>query len=242
MKFNTYVLVPFASLMLFSTEVSSASSLKGSSDDRAQVTAVPVEVASKLRKGRGASKSAKTSLSKSSAATSAPAPAPVNYDQVDRFTMQARTTLVNVDLDSLSPAECMFFEDTWMAAFQSVHGGDDESSDSTNPSYAVRSMIVLDAEQSDDGDRRLRGGGSINDRSLYFYHFNGWFDISAFFEISCYLCREDDDDYYYNRRLTDTASDDHLRFQVILCSMLRDGPFSGFHDIESCEVTFPVSF
>ena len=239
MKICNYALVclAFASMMMFSVEAASSSSLRGS-DDRTEVTAVPVELASKLRKGNGTSKSAKTGRSsKSSGPTSAP-PADVNYDQVDRFTIQARTTLVNVDLDALNPAECMFFEDTWMAAFQAIHG--DDESDGANPSFTVRSMIILDAEQPED--RRLRGG-SINDRSLYFYHFNGWFDVSALFEITCSFCSSglDDDDYYYNRRLTDASSDYHLRFQVIFCDMLRDGPFATFETVESCEITFPLS-
>jgi hypothetical protein len=164
------------------------------------------------------------------------------HNEMQRITMQARTTLMNIDMDHLTPAECIFFEDSWMTAFETVHGNEEENSDYV----AIRSVIVEEDEKKKtevDDRRNLRGS---SDRELWFYNFGGWFDIWAYIEISCVLCGSsyDDDDYYYNRLLTvfddDARENDlHHRFETLLCDMLREGKFESFRQVQDCEVTFP---
>ena len=132
----------------------------------------------------------------------------------------------------------------------------------------IRSLIVEDALKGnkpsgkrDGNDRRLRGrfldeydvidGESRRSLSFYKYYRGGYFDILAFFEISCRLCpadNDDDDDDYYDRRFlleTEEAAEDgitaaasHLLFEKTLLNRLRSGPFSEFHDLEECNIVY----
>jgi hypothetical protein len=153
-----------------------------------------------------------------------------------RFTLPVRTTLTGVDIDDyMTTEECIFVEDAWMAAFQTVHGNDEDS-------LTARAFII---EQDDSGtktnknDRKLRGDSSKNiNRSLFSWSFTGftpgsWFDIWAVFEPSCHLCGYGDD-----RRLTAAVSDVHRRFELLFCNMLRQGPFERFQVVQECHVTF----
>ena len=130
---------------------------------------------------------------------------------------------MNVDMDYLTSARCVFFEDAWMTAFETVHGNKEE-----NPDYVTLQSVIVeeDEKKKTQGDDRRNLRGSSN-RKLWFYNFGGWFDIWAYIEISCIFCggSYNDDGYYYNRLLT--AFDDnfrendlHHRFERLLCDML----------------------
>jgi hypothetical protein len=201
--------------------------------DHREIFAVPVTEGSSS-KSKGSSKGGKKQF----------------FDKgMRRFTMPVRTTLTGVDFedDSMTAKECIFVEDTWMAAFQTVHGNDEDS-------LTARAFIV----EQDDGNkkrkpnRKLRGDSSSKkgkNRSLFSWDFTGftkpsppsfsgftpgsWFDIWAVFEPSCHLCGYDDD-----RRLTAADSDVNRRFELLFCDMLREGPFERFQDVQECQVTF----
>jgi hypothetical protein len=230
-------------LFLFSAVVVDASSSSSSSDNREAILAVPVSESNTQTRGM-AKRPSTTSKGKTKNAPKDDD----NYNGLQRFTVQARTTLImNVDdmMDHLTPAESIFFEDTWMEAFQTVHGEEEEEEENSN-SVTVRSVIVEEDEKTKksrggDDRRKLRG---LN-RELWFYNFGGWFDIWAYIDISCNLCGGggyDDDDHYYNRMLTVFDDEDngfHHRFETMLCDMLREGPFESFHQLQDCEVAFP---
>jgi hypothetical protein len=156
-----------------------------------------------------------------------------------RFSMPVRTTLTGVDVDDYMTAEeCIFVEDTWMEAFQTVHGTDEDS-------LTARAFIVEqdDGKKKNQKDRKLRGDYSLksnnnnsnNHRSLFTWSFTpgSWFDIWAVFEPSCNLCGHDDD-----RRLTAVDSDVNRRFELLFCDMLRQGPFERFQYVQECQVSF----
>jgi hypothetical protein len=152
-----------------------------------------------------------------------------------RMTMHARTTLINLDVDELTPEQIIFFEDTWMQTFNEIHVGDD---DEDNSGTRVRSFVVDDIRSGDrpGGHRRgLRGGDATSlgsERSLFYTIPTNWFDILALFESSCNLCAHDDD-----RRLTvDDAT--HRLFETILCDSLREGPFECYHELDDCRVVY----
>jgi len=113
---------------------------------------------------------------------------------IRRNTNQVRVTLTDVDdVNSLSPAETIFFEDSFKSAFVQIQKSNDDD-------VQVRSMIVLPDVPSKDQNRALFGTPGQ------------YFDISALFEWSCRLCGsttgDDDytnDDFYFNG-VTTTSS------------------------------------
>ena len=232
-------------LFLVSALVIAASpSSSSSSDDREAIFAVPVSEST--TQTRGMAKTPKSSKGKNNNA-------PNDDDNgLQRFTVQARTSLImnaGEEMDNLTPAESIFFEDTWMEAFQTVQEQAKVEDEEKSNSVTVRSVIVEEDEKTkkkkksrgDDG-RKLRGA---NRELWWFYNFGGWFDIWAYIDVSCYLCGGggyDDDDRYYNRKLTVFDGEDndfHRRFETKLCDMLREGPFESFQQVQDCEVIFP---
>lgn len=135
---------------------------------------------------------------------------------LQRLTFQARTTIIMPDDDELhlTPAETIFFEDTWLQAFQTIQ---DEEESAEETALTVRSVIVEDADDKQKKNkkkkktRNLRASSSSG-RELWFYNFGGWFDILAYIELSCVFCGggggsnlyDDDDDRNY--RDTDDKS------------------------------------
>lgn len=152
---------------------------------------------------------------------------------VRRMTMQARTTLVNVNIEELTIEEIIYFEDTWMQVFNDIHIGNGYGT-------TVRSFVVDDmysGELPNRERRGLRGGNNApswlgSERSLYYYIPTNWFDILALFESSCSKCGHDDD-----RRL---AKDDvtHRLFETKLCESLRDGPSDRFFELHDCRIVY----
>jgi hypothetical protein len=251
----------FARLVTFSllamSSVASAAKSPSSSKSSQNILATPVSI-SKSRKGsdKPSNKSGKKNKTKGS--------------DMQRLTLQARTTLVNVELDELSPAECTFFEDTWMAAYKTVHDEEDDD----GKKLKIRSVVVEENSNNVDGlptnknhpghrNRSLQLRGSANDdhRSL-FYIFKPptfWFDIWTLIELSCFLCKDDesvsggwgddDDDFYGYKapgdgtRRLGLQGDEELenRFEILLCNMLRKGPFASFQEAEDCRVTYVAS-
>jgi hypothetical protein len=242
-----------ALFLLLSIAAAAEASKSGSSQDQHEVFAVPVEGISK-----NSAKSMKMPKSTKK---------PNSNDQQDlhRFTMQVRTTLTNVDMNALTPAETVFFEDSWMSAFETVQDGGD---------LKPRSMIVETHHETPKKGKRahqkLRGGRGGHGRDLGWswssttYDWTGsFFDVSALFEFSCILCdynraADDDrnDDVYYSGKDEDDddffsgiwgggwggggrkLNRDHDRFGDSLCDTLREGPFEVFQGVEDCFVTF----
>jgi hypothetical protein len=228
-------------LLLLAIAAAAEASKSGSSQDQHEVLAVPVEGISKK-----SAKSMKMPNSKTK---------PNSNDQQDlhRFTMQVRTTLTNVDMNSLTPAETVFFEDSWMSAFETVQDGGD---------LKPRSMIVETHHEAPKKGKRahqkLRGGRGGHGRDLGYVLTGSFFDVSALFEFSCILCdynqaADDDrnDDVYYSGKDEDDdvflswiwgggrkLNSDHDRFGDSLCDILREGPFEVFQGVEDCFVTF----
>ena len=248
---NTFSFARSITFLLAVSSVASAAKSPSSSQD---ILATPVSI-SKSRKGSDSpsNKSGKKNKTKGS--------------DMQRLTLQARTTLVNVELDELSPAECIFFEDTWMAAYKTVHAEEDDDENKLK----IRSVVVEENSHVDGGpptdnyhpgnrNRSLQLRGSANDdhRSLY-YIFKPptfYFDIWTLIELSCFLCKDDepvsggrgddDDDFYGYKepdngtRHLDPQDNEELenRFEILLCDMLREGPFATFQEAEGCQVTY----
>jgi hypothetical protein len=140
-----------------------------------------------------------------------------------RMLKHTRTTLVSFGYDELTPAETMFFEDTWMAVFNEIGVARGATTGTgTTTDEKVRSFVV---------DEEIRNGDPHpTDRKL-----RGWFDIGATYETSCRLCGSDTD----GRRYLAKADGEFLRaFEETLCDRLRDGPFISMRDIEDCRVVF----
>lgn len=154
-----------------------------------------------------------------------------------RSTLQARTTLLNVEIDELTPEQIIFFEDTWVQAFNKVLLGNDDGIPDKISSPKLRSFVVEEIlknpHHSQDG-RALRNKRR-QPRGISSYK---WFDIWALMETSCRLCGNDDD-----RRLIMTRSIDRgdLVLQDIethLCEGLRRGPFRSFHGVKECRIVY----
>lgn len=133
----------------------------------------------------------------------------VDIVDIQRNSNKVRVTLTDVDdISFLSPAETMFFEDSFMAAFE-------ESQNHGEEEIHVRSMIVL----SDSTTKKNRLHQP--DRTLWRTP-GKYFDIAALFEWSCRFCGttstrasggdvdddHTDDDFYFTglRERSPTAS------------------------------------
>jgi hypothetical protein len=158
-----------------------------------------------------------------------------------RGTIQARITLVNVNVDDLTPEQIVFFEDSWIHVFNERGGKNDEDGPT------ARSLVVEDitkGNRADKGkrrpdDRNLRGGEEFHPfsdeettRELQSSP-SFWFDIWALFETSCNLCGDDDD-----RRLSILDDEAHRLFETDFCESLRQGPFVCFRDLEDCRIVY----
>ena len=158
---------------------------------------------------------------------------------MQRTTMRARTTLANVNIAALTPSESVFFEETWMAAYQKTHDTDPNNADDD---IGVRSVIVDETVES-----QAR-------RSLWGFTTFYIADVWALLESTCYLCGDNSlsavDDYVSPSQYTSSTSSSgglrglrmvqnrhsKHRFETLLCEMLRDGP-EVFHDVQDCAVT-----
>ena len=158
-----------------------------------------------------------------------------------RHILQARTTLINVDVDDLTPEHIIFFEDTWVRAFNKVFFGADSrihGSDFDDDSFPrLRSFVVEEVLSNQHVRQRAlkhgRGGSRVRDiKSIK------WFDISAVAETSCRFCGKDDDRrLILNRSLKKDKS--ILRYlETELCEGLHQGPFTCFQDLEECFVVY----
>jgi hypothetical protein len=161
-----------------------------------------------------------------------------------RQTLQARTTLLNVDIENLTPDEIIFFEDCWKEVFNNESANNDDTS--------LRSVVVEGQDDSNNNRRQLNGDDS---RSLFrrYSFFRGYifnpptfhFDIWSVIEISCHLCSD-------GRRLLkgglrgkgkkNTDVDGlNQKFEEAFCNKLREGPHECFHDAEDCKVVYMAS-
>ena len=268
MKLCFYVI----SSLAMASAVSSASllpSMSNSNDDPPDVSvaadqatgeeATHRELFMKRRKRKKALRNAlKHSKDKTTTPTTAPTPAPTEGD-LQLFSGLIKTALGNIDAEELSVVECLFFEDTWIEAFNMIHGENHDS-------LFVRAMIVQD-DESNGNDRKLQ--------HWYSRPSTNYFDMYALIDVSCRFCGGDDFDddkddmwldddpygwrggYYADpwwyidhrtlpyfqkpgkrRQLLESSADVHHRFETLLCDMLREGPFEPFHAVDNCEVTF----
>ena len=233
---------------LLAFAVASAKESKPPETPGQDILATPVDAASYSSSSSKKSKKAllRSRLTQEPALT-ATAPPSLPKD-MQRKTLRARTTLGNVDLNELSPAETVFFEDTWMAAYKLAHDADETVQDDIN----VRSVIIDDTAGKTEGKRNLWGSFSLVQRA-------GFFDVWSLLESTCYLCdngNNDDDNgtYYSGSRSSSSGSvgafgggfrglkmannqDSRHNFENLLCEMLRDGDLEVFHNVQDCEVT-----
>lgn len=251
---NTSSFARVVTLLLATSSIASAAKSSSSSKSHQSILATPVSI----------SKSSKGSADKLSSNKRGKKNKTKGSSGMQRMTLQARTTLGNVELDELSPAECIFFEDTWMAAYKTVHAKDDGD----EKKLKIRSVVVEENSNDPHGppgnrSRQLRGGSTNEDqkhRSLW-YIFSPptfYFDIWTLIELTCILCRDDDDDsvgwgdddddfYGYKEpgtRHLDPQDDEEEvenKFESLLCGMLREGPFETFQEAEDCQVTYVAS-
>jgi hypothetical protein len=172
-------------------------------------------------------------------------PAQQQYsDSIRRVTLHARTTLVNSNIDNLTPDEAVFFENTWREAYNdNIHGEGTQEDNDDNDDEAVRSVVIQHVQVPPPANRRqLRG--TPTSRSLY-YSLYSTFDIWALIEVTCSHCGDD-------RRSLVVESDNnnkvvvgderngnsHRHFESALCGKLRDGPVDTFQDVEDCRVAY----
>jgi hypothetical protein len=147
-----------------------------------------------------------------------------------RMTREARTTLLGVEMEDLTAAETIFFEDTWMTAYAQVHTNDDDDE--------IRAFVVQDHSQ--DRGRQLRGSSSpaSDSRSLLFSWWKPpsykyyYFDVFALFETSCGISCGDD------RRKLEHHAETEEEFETVLCDLLRTGTMECFQEIDDCQVTY----
>ena len=118
------------------------------------------------------------------------APIAVAVTDTERKINNVRITLTGVkEMAALTPAEVLFFEDSFMLAFLEA-----QSSGNGAEHVHARSLMVFgEPTESQNGPSR----GNPDDRSLTMRTTSTYFDIFALFEWSCYLCgaSHNDDDY-----------------------------------------------
>jgi hypothetical protein len=162
-----------------------------------------------------------------------------------RHTLQARTTLVNVDVDDLLPEHIIFFEETWIRAFNKVFFGTDspdranDISDVSVPrlrSFVVEDILNEKNQEDPDGGRALKKfRRGRRPRGIKSYK---WFDIWALMETSCNLCGKDDDRRLILNRSLKKDESILRELEAELCKGLRSGPFSCFDSLEECRVIY----
>jgi hypothetical protein len=157
-----------------------------------------------------------------------------------RQTLQARTTLLNVDIENLTPDEIIFFEDCWKEVYNTKSANNDDDT-------TMRSVVVQGQGHSNNNRRQLNGENES--RSLLLgYIFNPptfYFDIWTVIEISCRLCYDDDRLLKKKggslrgkgKKNTDMDGMNH-EFEGGFCDKLREGPYEVFNDIEDCRVVY----
>jgi hypothetical protein len=161
-----------------------------------------------------------------------------------RQTLQARTTLLNVDIENLTPDEIIFFEDCWKEVYNKTKSDNDDDT-------TVRSVVVEGQDDSNHNRRQLNGGESKS-RSLYFgYIFNPptfYFDIWTVIEISCRLCYDGDRLLKgggglrgKGKKNTDMRDGTNQQFEGAFCDKLREGPYEVFNDAEDCRIVYMAS-
>ena len=178
------------------------------------------------------------------------------------------TLLMNdQEMKCFEPAEAVFFEETWKVAYKMIQDDKGEMMDirsvviqedlttSLNDHSTRRRHLLSEdvttttstAATSRD-DLAIQSGKQViqrkvqqQQRSKYFFLFtpNYYFDIWSIIEVTCFLCSDE-------RRLEEAIVENvdveykemNSRFEMLLCEMLREGPYECFQSVESCQVTF----
>ena len=155
-----------------------------------------------------------------------------------RTSLRTRTTLLNVNIQELTPEEIIFFEDTWVQTFNNVLlGGENVTIHENSSSPRLRSFVVeevLEGNVPNHGRSlastagRTRGGATSSK----------WFDIWALLETSCRLCSHDD---YRGRVLTGLTMEGSSAIQDLeatLCDALRQSSFASFQNLQQCRIVY----
>jgi hypothetical protein len=153
-----------------------------------------------------------------------------------RMIKHARTTLINLGSDEVTPEEIMYFEDIWMVVFNEMGGVGTTTGTGTTTDEKIRSVVVDEIRKgnNDNNVRMLGGGKKLRRRRVKNASPGGWFDIATTYETSCKFCGKDDD-----RRFLAKADGESLHaFENTLCDRLRDGPFESMWGLEDCQVVF----
>lgn len=152
-----------------------------------------------------------------------------------RMTFQVRTTLLNVNVDELTPEETIFFEDTWIRVFNQVLLGPSSHIDNNNDKSALRLRSFVVEEVLNDRRRLAQNDARELKRFRRGIDSYRWFDIWALVETSCRFCGD------YRRVLKGTKEKSKGIFQELettLCQELQNGPLSCFHDVDECRVVY----
>ena len=160
-----------------------------------------------------------------------------------RQTLQARTTLLNVDIENLTADEIIFFEDCWKEVYNTKSANNDDTT--------VRSVVVEGQDDSNNNRRRQLNDGDESSRSLLFgYIFNPptfYFDIWTVIEISCRLCYDGDRPLKggglrgKGKKNADMRDGLNQQFEGTFCDKLREGPYEVFNAAEDCRVVYMAS-
>jgi hypothetical protein len=159
-------------------------------------------------------------------------------EETRRVTLHARTTLMNSNIEDLTPEEAVFFEETWRQVYNDIHifGQEEEEIDETT----VRSVVIEEQGPSPNHRRQLRTTSSLpTSRSLKYYLYST-FDIWALIEVTCSFCGDDRrgllEENVAGPRGGNGKSQRH--FESTLCEELRNGPFDKFQGVEDCRVAY----
>ena len=161
-----------------------------------------------------------------------------------RQTLQARTTLLNVEIENLTPDEIIFFEDCWKEVYNTKSANNDDTT--------VRSVVVEGQDDSNNNRRRQLNGHESSRSLLLGYIFNPptfYFDIWTVIEISCRLCNGRDRllkggglrSKGKGKKNTDMMDGLNQQFEGDFCDKLREGPHEVFNDAEDCRVVYMAS-
>jgi hypothetical protein len=165
---------------------------------------------------------------------SAPDLTPASDEKAHRVTFRVRTTLLNGNIDELTPEQIIFFEDTWAQVFNQFFFGSgyDNKHTNRNTDYSLPRLRSFVADEVLNSQRRLDEDdqGALRGRGFISYR---WFDIWALMETSCRLCGPE---RRALRKGTDNNKEVFREMETTLCDALHHGPFACFQDLDECRV------
>jgi len=161
--------------------------------------------------------------------------------QPTRFESNAHVRFTGLPADAtLTPQQAMFFDDCFKAAYESYN---------PNPDVHVDRVSIIDLQQvadkdvdddeDDNNDKNLRQLRIIFDFSIFMWWFGqggcGSLCFDMLWDRRRELKSQDDDDKRPALRLANKQA--HIHWERALCSMLQQGPFEIFRNVDDCSIT-----